>query len=257
MKDWNPELYLQFEAERTRPARELLARIDRSHARYISDLGCGPGNSTELLHQAYPQSAITGVDSSAAMLAQAKQRLPLCQFQQADISTWQPDVPQDIIYANASLQWVPDHQELLPHLVRQLADGGSLALQVPDNLEQPSHALMRKVAMESQWEDKIGEQAFRSNRLLATDEYYDLLVSHGCKVDIWRTTFYHVMPSVEAIIEWVRSTGLRPFLNPLDESEQQAFLHLYLSELQQAYSVRQDGNVLLAFPRLFMVAQRG
>lgn len=257
MKDWNPELYLQFEAERTRPARELLARINHQNAHYISDLGCGPGNSTELLYQAYSQGSITGVDSSAAMLAQAKQRLPLCQFQQADIGTWQPDVPQDIIYANASLQWVPDHQTLLPHLVQQLAGGGSLALQVPDNLEQPSHALMRKVAIEGQWENKIGEQAFRSNRLLTTDEYYDLLASNGCRVDIWRTTFYHVMPSVEAIVDWVRSTGLRPFLNPLDESEQQEFLHHYLSELQQAYSARKDGNVLLAFPRLFIVAQRG
>ncbi|WP_159566459.1 trans-aconitate 2-methyltransferase [Budvicia diplopodorum] len=256
MKEWNPELYLQFEAERTRPARELLARIDHSDAKYISDLGCGPGNSTQLLYQAYPQSAITGVDSSETMLVQAKQRLPSCRFQRADISTWQPDVAQDIIYANASLQWVSGHQKLMPHLVQQLTDGGTLAFQVPDNLDQPSHALMRKVAIDGQWESKIGEDAFRSNRLLTTNAYYDLLSGCGCKVDTWRTTFYHVMPSVSAIVEWVRSTGLRPFLNPLHESEQQEFLHMYLSELEQAYGVRKDGNVLLAFPRLFVVAQR-
>lgn len=257
MKEWNPELYLQFEAERTRPARELLARINHPGAQYISDLGCGPGNSTELLYQAYPQGTITGVDSSETMLAQAKQRLPSCQFQLADISTWQPGAPQDIIYANASLQWVADHQKLMPHLVQQLADGGVLAFQVPDNLEQPSHALMRKVAVQGQWEGKIGEDAFRSNRLLTTDGYYDLLTGSGCKVDIWRTTFYHVMPSVSAIVDWVRSTGLRPFLSPLNESQQQEFLHAYLAELELAYGVRKDGNVLLAFPRLFVVAQRG
>lgn len=257
MKAWNPELYLQFEAQRTRPARELLARINHPDAQYISDLGCGPGNSTELLYQAYPQGNILGVDSSETMLDEAKRRLPSCQFQLADIITWQPEVAQDIIYANASLQWVADHQKLMRHLVQQLAGDGILAFQVPDNLEQPSHELMRKVAIQGQWKSKIGEDAFRRNRLLTTDEYYDFLAGNGCKIDIWRTTFYHVMPSVAAIVDWVRSTGLRPFLNPLNESEQQEFLHAYWVELKQAYSVRKDGSVLLAFPRLFVVAQRG
>ncbi|SUB81958.1 Trans-aconitate 2-methyltransferase [Pragia fontium] len=256
MKDWNPELYLQFEAERTRPARELLSRIVHQQANYISDLGCGPGNSTELLHNAYPEARVTGVDSSQAMLEQAKQRLPACQFQQADIGHWRPENPQDIIYANASLQWVPNHNQLMLHLLRQLVPGGVLAFQVPDNLDQPSHALMRKVASEGTWSAKYSQQRYHDKVLLTTEGYYDLLAEAGCQVDIWRTTFYHVMPSVAAIVEWVKSTGLRPFLAPLDETEQQAFLQHYLAELEKVYLPRSDGQVLLAFPRLFVVATK-
>ncbi len=256
MKAWDPELYLQFEEERTRPARDLLARITLKDPHYVSDLGCGPGNSTALLYDAYPQATITGVDSSEPMLQQARQRLTSCVFQLADVSTWHPKNPQNIIYANAALQWVPDHKRLLPHLVQQLAQDGVLAFQMPDNLDQPSHALMRKVAIEGAWKDKIGESAFRSKRLLATNTYYDLLAGQGCEVDIWRTTYYHVMPSATAIVDWVRSTGLRPFLSPLDESEQKMFLQRYLAELQQAYRRQENGNVLLAFPRIFIVARK-
>ncbi|MBK5072339.1 trans-aconitate 2-methyltransferase [Budviciaceae bacterium CWB-B4] len=256
MKDWNPDLYLQFEAERTRPAAELLSRIFHPEAKHISDLGCGPGNSTELLYQAYPRANVTGIDSSESMLLQAKQRLPACHFQQADISTWRPDIPQDIIYANASLQWVPDHDELLPHLLQQLSDRGVLAFQVPDNLEQPSHALMRKVAMEGVWWEKYNEQVFKRSPLLSTEGYYDLLAGHGYQVDIWRTTFYHVLPSVSSIVEWVKSTGLRPFLSPLNEMEQQLFLLQYQAELEKVFTSRQDGHVLLPFPRLFVIASK-
>lgn len=257
MKDWNPNLYLQFEAERTRPAQELLSRIFCSQARHISDLGCGPGNSTELLYRAYPQASVVGIDSSAAMLEQAKQRLPNCSFQQSDISSWRPEVPQDIIYANASLQWVPDHEKLIVHLLDQLATNGVLAFQVPDNLEQPSHVLMRKVAAEEPWLAKYDNSvAQRKKLLLTTEGYYDLLAEKGCRIDIWRTTYYHVMPSVASIVEWLKSTGLRPFLAPLDVAEQSLFLKRYQSELEQAYLPRADGSVLLAFPRLFVVANK-
>lgn len=256
MADWNPSLYLQFESERTRPAEELLARIFHPSPRHISDLGCGPGNSTELLHRRYPTAQTTGVDSSKAMLEKAAKRLPGCHFVEADIGAWRPDVPQDVIYANASLQWVPHHEVLMSHLLDQLADGGVLAFQVPDNLLQPSHALMCKVALEGEWKGRYGEDALSRKKLLTTEEYYDLMASRGCRVDVWRTTFYHVMPSVAAIVEWVKSTGLRPFLNPLNEEEQALFIQRYLAELTQAYGVRSDGSVLLAFPRLFVVASK-
>lgn len=258
MKDWNPDLYRRFETERTRPAAELLARVPLSalEGGSISDLGCGPGNSTELLFNAAPHTRITGIDTSEAMLSQARLRLPSCDFQQADIRFWRPQQPQNLIYANASLQWITDHAALLPHLVRQLTADGVLAIQMPDNLEQPSHRLMRKVAMEGEWRTKIGEAERLRERLLSAESYYDLLVGQGCRVDIWRTTYYHVMPSAQAIVDWLRATGLRPFLNALDEGEQATFLQRYLSELQQVYCRRQDHSVLLAFPRLFIVAQR-
>lgn len=254
MQDWNPQLYRQFESERTRPARELLQRIPLTDVRFATDLGCGPGNSTELLAEAWPDAQITGIDSSEAMLVQARERLPSCHFHQADIRSWQAEKPQQVIYANASLQWLTDHQTLLPHLVQQLATGGALAIQMPDNLEEPSHRLMREVAASERWQGLISSQAADRKRLLSTDQYYDLLSDAGCQVDIWRTTYYHPMADVQGIITWLRATGLRPFLASLDETQQSAFLHDYHQALIPAYPTRSNGLVLLAFPRLFMVA---
>ncbi|QKJ88358.1 Trans-aconitate 2-methyltransferase [Paramixta manurensis] len=255
MQDWNPDLYRQFEAERTRPAQELLSRVSVAEAREVTDLGCGPGNSTELLWHAWPQAKVVGVDSSPAMLDQARQRLPDCQFVQADIRGWHAQHPQDVIYANASLQWLSDHTGLLPHLANQLAAQGVLAVQMPDNLQEPSHRLMREVAARAPWRDKLGQKVDRQ-QLLTAGQYYDLLVNAGCQVDIWRTTYYHQMPSAQAIIDWLRATGLRPFLEALDPPERQTYLHAYLHEISQAYPSQADGAVLLAFPRLFIVAQR-
>lgn len=254
MQDWNPQLYRQFESERTRPARELLERIPHADVRFATDLGCGPGNSTELLAQAWPDAQITGIDSSEAMLQQARERLPSCRFLQADIRTWQAEQPQQVIYANASLQWLTEHRTLLPHLVNQLAVGGVIAIQMPDNLEEPSHRLMREVAASEKWQTLISPQTADRKRLLTTDQYYDLLSDAGCQVDIWRTTYYHLMTDTQGIITWLRATGLRPFLAALDETQQSAFLYDYHHALIPAYPTRSNGQVLLAFPRLFMVA---
>lgn len=257
MQDWNPDLYRQFEAERTRPAHELLARVENATAKRVTDLGCGPGNSTELLVRRFPDATITAIDSSSAMLASARKRLPDCRFIQADISHWQADAPQDIIYANASLQWVGDHVQLLPHLMAQLSSRGVLAIQMPDNREEPSHRVMRDVAGSDSWKSKIGDAAATRVKIESADRYYDLLAAHSVSIDIWRTTYFHVMPSPSAIVEWVRSTGLRPFLDALNESEQQEFLEQYTAGIARAYPSRADGRVLLAFPRLFIVAQKG
>ncbi len=257
MKEWNPELYRQFEAERTRPAQELLARIPPLAVQHVTDLGCGPGNSTELLWQAWPQAHITGLDNSLTLLEQAQLRLPECDFISADIRNWQAAAPQEVIFANASLQWLGDHPQLLPHLVAQLADNGVLAIQMPDNLDQPSHRLMREVAAAPPWREKISAQAAERKKLLTAEHYYDVLAGAGCRVDIWRTTYYHLMPDAAAIVDWLRATGLRPFLAPLDEHQQQAFLQDYLAAIREAYQPQVDGQILLAFPRLFMVAQKG
>lgn len=250
MQDWNPALYLQFAAERTRPAAELASRIQHPEAKHIADLGCGPGNSTALLHQAFPNATVTGIDSSPAMLEKARTALPNCQFEQADVTSWTPVVKQDVIYANASLQWVGNHPELFPHLAAQLAENGVLAVQMPDNWQEPTHTLMRQVAAE------LGNPDSGREALLPAQQYYDLLAQSGCTVDIWRTTYFHVMPSAQAIIEWLSSTGLRPYLANLDSIQQQAFLERYHTVLQQAYPPRHDGNVLMLFPRLFIVARK-
>lgn len=256
MKDWNPDLYRQFEAERTRPAAELLARVGHPNAKFITDLGCGPGNSTELLYHAYPDALLTGLDTSLTMLEQARERLPSCRFEQVDIRQWRPTQPQDIIYGNASLQWVTGHEQLIPHLMQQLAPEGILAIQMPDNLSQPSHQLMQKVANTSAWKTLLANTDNARKQLLSSEQYYDLLASQGAQVDIWRTTYYHVMPSAKAIVDWLSATGLRPFLAPLDELQQQAFLVSYQQELEQVYLPRADRSVLLTFPRLFIIARK-
>ena len=250
MADWNPSLYLQFASERTRPAAELLARIAKPSATHIADLGCGPGNSTELLRSAWPEALITGVDNSPAMLEKAQLALPDCQFVQANIGEWQPEHPLDVLYANASLQWVPHHQALFPHLVTLLANDGVLAVQMPDNWEEPSHASMRQVANE------LGHSPKARTPLPDVQTYYDLLADSGCEVDIWRTTYFHPLASHQAIIEWLSATGLRPYLQDLDSVSQQAFLSRYLQLLEERYPTQHNGQVLLAFPRLFIIARR-
>ncbi|CNJ05867.1 trans-aconitate 2-methyltransferase [Yersinia intermedia] len=254
MQDWDPELYRQFEAERTRPASDLLARISTAQPQHISDLGCGPGNSTQLLHQRFPMAQLVGIDNSVAMLASAQQRLPECAFLEADIRQWQPSEPQDLIYANASLQWLTDHQQLFPSLLSKLATHGILAVQMPDNQDEPSHRAMREVAENGPWQQTLLEAGAIRAKVLSANQYYDLLAPNAERVDIWRTTYYHPMPSAQAIVDWLRATGLRPFLEPLSEAMRLDFLQDYLAIIDVAYPQQADGRRLLAFPRLFIVA---
>lgn len=250
MADWNPSLYLKFADERTRPAAELTARIVQQPVKLAVDLGCGPGNSTALLRAAWPEARIIGVDNSAAMLAQAAKALPDCEFITANIEDWQPSEPADVIYANASLQWLTEHQTLFPRLVRQLANSGVLAVQMPDNWQEPSHTLMRQVA------EELGFPERSRQPLPSVQQYYDMLTNSGCEVDIWRTTYYHSLESHQAIVDWLQATGLRPYLQDLDEAEKNVFLERYLTLLQQHYPLQCNGKVLLLFPRLFIVARR-
>jgi len=254
MSDWNPALYTRFEDERTRPAAELLARVPLDAPRVVVDLGCGPGNSTELLVQRFPSARIVGADSSPAMLATARQRLPQLSFEQGDIAQWAPAEPVDLAYANASLQWVGDHPRLLPRLLSALAPGGVLAVQMPDNLDEPSHRLMRETAAVLLGTPADDGDRHRA-RILSAPHYYDLLTPQA-DVDVWRTTYYHRMDDAAAIVQWLRATGLKPYVDPLAPELQARFLAEYQRRIERAYSPRADGKRLLAFPRLFIVARR-
>ena len=161
-----------------------------------------------------------------------------------------------MIFANASLQWLSGHELLFPRLAGYLEKGGVLAVQMPDNLDEPTHVLMRETAEEPGWCDKMGDAGAFRQRLLPMEAYYDLLAEADCTVDMWKTIYCHVMPSVEAIAQWLKATGLRPFLVRLDKEEQALFLDRYITRLKTVYRPRSDGTVLLAFPRLFMVAKR-
>jgi trans-aconitate 2-methyltransferase len=256
VSDWNPALYTRFEDERTRPAVELLARVSLDRASQVVDLGCGPGNSTELLVARYPHACVTGVDNSPAMLEAARARLPSVAFELGDLATWTPPGPVDLAFANAALQWVPGHARLLPRLLGVLAPGGVLAVQMPDTLDEPCHALMRETAADPRFAPSIGDAAAQRASILSADEYYDVLAPHAV-VDIWRTTYHHRMDDAAAIVQWLRATGLRPFLDALVTSELQGlFLAEYLRRIDDAYPPRADGARLLAFPRLFVVAHR-
>jgi trans-aconitate 2-methyltransferase len=254
MSDWNPALYTRFEDDRTRPAAELLARVPLDAPRLVVDLGCGPGNSTELLVARFPTARIVGTDSSQAMLATARQRLPQLSFEHSDIAEWSPAEPMDLAYANASLQWVSDHQRLLPRLLSALAPGGVLAVQMPDNLDEPSHRLMREAAATLLGTPADADDKHRA-RILPAQQYYDLLAPRA-DVDVWRTTYYHRMDDAAAIVQWLRATGLKPYVDPLTPELQAQFLAEYQRRIEWAYPVRADGKRLLAFPRLFIVARR-
>jgi len=258
MLDWNPALYRRYEDERTRPAQELLARVPHPAPRHVVDLGCGPGNSTELLVQRYPQAQVTGIDNSQAMIENAQERLPGTAFALGDIARWEPapGAAPDLIYANASLQWVGGHEQLIPRLFDCLAPGGVLAIQMPDNRQEPTHRLMREVAADPRWSGAIGDPNAVRTELLGFGSYYDLLAPRAAHLDVWHTVYQHVMPSAAAIVEWVRATGLKPFIDPLAESQRSAFLAEYERRVESAYAVHTDGRRLLAFPRLFIVAQR-
>jgi trans-aconitate 2-methyltransferase len=255
MEEWNAARYLQFEEERTRPARDLLARIPSGIHRRIVDLGCGPGNSTELLARRFSDAEVVGLDNSDTMLAQARARLPDVRFEKGDVARWRSEAPLDVIFANAVLQWVPGHIALMAGLIAQLTPGGSLAVQMPDNLDEPSHTLMQKVAALPAFRGKLGGAAGARETIGAFADYYVALAPQAT-LDVWRTTYVNALPGPEAIVDWVSTTGLRPYLGPLDSDEKKSFLAGYREEIAAAYPPLPDGRVLLPFPRLFIVATR-
>lgn len=251
---WSPEQYLKFEDERTRPATDLLAAVPASEVEFAVDLGCGPGNSTELLCKRYISAEIMGIDSSAEMIAQARERLPECRFEQAKLDTWHPEKKADLLYANASMQWLSGHDKLFPQLMQSLNINGSLAVQMPDNLEQPTHIAMREVATDTRWAEKLSKANATRRSLGDASFYYDLLKPHSRRVDIWRTTYHHPLEGIDGIVQWFLGSALRPYLAALSEEQKPQFIEKYTELLAQSYKPMDNGVVLLPFPRLFIIA---
>jgi trans-aconitate 2-methyltransferase len=254
MTDWSAKQYLKFEDERTRPARELLAQVPLTDPKRIVDLGCGPGNSTELLVARFPGAEVIGLDSSPEMLEAARKRLPQCRFIEADLATWMPEAECDLLYSNAVFHWVPDHLAVLKRLCGKLSPGGVLAVQMPDNLAEPMHVLAAETAKDGSWAARLAQAAEVREAIPKPERYYDGLKPEMSRVDIWHTIYNHPLDGAEGIVAWHRSTGLRPYLNPLGEDDQVAFLARYTQRVAEAYPLRADGKALLHFPRIFIVA---
>jgi trans-aconitate 2-methyltransferase len=257
LSTWSARDYVSFEAERTRPVRDLVSGIPRERAATAVDLGCGPGNSTEVLAARFPSAAITGIDNAPDMIAAARKRLSGIAFDLAEIASWRAAAPVDVILSNAALQWVPDHDTLLPRLVSDLAPGGCLAIQMPDNLHEPVQVAMREVAAVGPWAARLAGAEAARTPIHDPAHYYRLLRPVCTRVDVWRTVYHHPLAGgVDGIVRWFESTGLKPFLDPLAEAERDEFRARYRAALAPVFPVATDGTVLLPFPRLFIVATR-
>ena len=256
---WDPAQYSRFEAERDRAALDLLLRLPPDlDPREIWDLGCGAGQHAALLKRRHPAATVHGLDSSPAMLDEARTLGAEVDWRQGDIADWAPERPADLVFANASLQWLPDHETLLPRLAGGLAPGGVLAVQMPLAWESVHHQAMRAVAAEGPWARAL-EGAGTIRRLLAPETYYGLLAETCEEIDIWSTTYLHALTGPDAVLEWMKGTALRPYLTALEgePAMRAAYLSALGARLSEAFPRRGDGVTLLPFPRLFLVARRG
>jgi trans-aconitate 2-methyltransferase len=256
MPTWDSNVYGQFTDQRTRPASDLAARVAVDSPARVVDLGCGPGNSTAILAKRWPRAELTGIDNSAAMLAAARAAEPAGRWVEADIAGWIADRPFDVVFSNAALQWVPDHAMTFPRLLRQVARGGALAVQIPANVDAPPHQAMRNIGQSAAWQSRF-TSAPREWHVQPTEFYYDLLAPHARELDIWTTEYLHLLAGVEDIVEWYRGSGLRPWLDALaSPSDREQFVADFRSAVAQHFRPRPDGKVLFPFTRLFLIAYR-
>lgn len=256
---WDPQQYLKFSDHRLRPALELLERVPLQSPRLIYDLGCGDGQMARLMAERWPDAQVYGLDNSPQMLEKAGAEPSRVEWGKADIHTWQPAQPPDLIYSNATLQWLDGHATLFPRLVESLAPGGCLAVQMPLSWGMPSHRLMRETLADGGPNGApLGTESLRLSvaRKWVEDagEYYDLLVGCTSSLDIWETEYLQVLAGDDPVLEWVKGTGLRPILNSLAGEERETFLAEYGGRLRAAYPVKSDGRTLYPFRRLFLVA---
>lgn len=251
---WDPKVYMAFAGERTRPAAELLARVPDDNPKIVADLGCGPGNSTKLLAMRWPQAELEGIESSPDMIAEADASGVKARWTLADVADWKPAQSCDVIFSNATLQWLDDHEHLLPRFLGYVRQGGTFAIQMPRNFDAPSHRIMREVAAAGPWAAKL--RNVRKLNVGEPDFYFDILSRHAAALDIWETTYLQVMDGEDPVYRWVSGTGLRPFAQALEGEERETYLAEYRRRLREAYPRRADGKTLFPFQRIFIVARK-
>lgn len=256
MESWSPSEYMRFGDERTRPSVDLASRIAVERPATVIDLGCGPGNSTRVLRQRWPEAHVIGLDSSSQMIDAARADEPLEEWILSGIEDWVPSATFDVVFSNAALQWLPDHYALVERLFQAVAPGGALGFQIPSATFAAVRDLIHSIALDGPWASRmggpLGELTMESPGL-----YYDCLSPHARSIDIWETEYFHVMDSAAAIVDWISSTGLRPFLGVLEsEDETRLFVARLNERVCDSYPPQKDGRVLFPFKRTFVVAYR-
>lgn len=246
---WSSAQYLLFENQRNQPAIDLIKRISDFSPDTIADLGCGPGNSTRLLKQAFPCAKIVGIDNSENMIERARKECGDIGFMQKDIRELTGQY--DLLFSNACLQWIPTHEALIPELLTHLNPGGIFAAQFPMNDAEPLYQIIHAVAADDRWGFKDVEVDY--NGSLTPHQYFNLLSRHCSSFQLWETRYYHNLKNHEALVEWVKGTRIRPYLSCLDDTGKEAFENEILRRVREAYPIMENGEVILCFNRFFMV----
>jgi trans-aconitate 2-methyltransferase len=254
---WDASQYLKYARERSRPFFDLLARVECEYAAFIADLGCGAGNLTRSVAERWPGARVVGVDSSPQMLEQARSAaLPgRLDFVQADLATWLPDAPVDLIVSNAAFQWVPDHGALFARLTKLLSATGTLAVQVPYHFNDHAHRIIEETKTDPRWGADLKGIGLHQNSVMPLRWYVEHLQDLGLAVDAWETTYLHVLTGANPVLEWFKGTALRPLLSALAPAAQDEFLAELGQRLKTAYPPRGEVTIL-PFTRLFIVAKR-
>lgn len=254
MTTWEPQIYLRYADIRFRAGLDLIARIPKLDYPIIYDLGCGTGHLTRILADTFRGSKVTGIDSSPEMLFEARREFPALNWQQADITAWRPPAPPHLIYTNAALQWVPDHETLLPSLLNKLRPNGVIAMQVPRHFESPSHLGLKELVTQSEWREIL--EPLLLAPIPAPEMYWRWLSPHARNIDIWETIYMQVLDGPDPVVNFMRGTALRPFLSALSEHQAAPFIGAFAKQMAVAYPPEANGQTLFPFRRLFVVAQR-
>ncbi|KUI29988.1 trans-aconitate 2-methyltransferase [Mycobacterium sp. GA-2829] len=253
---WNPEVYLSFADHRGRPFYDLLARVDADRPRRVVDLGCGPGNLTATLHRRWPDATVEAWDNSPEMVAAARENGVPADL--GDVRDWTPRPDTDVVLSNATLQWVPEHRDLLTRWAAALAPGSWVAMQVPGNFEAPSHEVVRTLARREPWAALLHDIPFRVGEVVDTPAgYAGLLTDAGCTVDAWETTYIHELTGEHPVLDWITGTALRPVRARLDDAQWERFRTELVPLLEASYPRRPDGRTFFPFRRVFVVARVG
>ena len=252
MSDWNASQYLKFKKQRTQPAKDLARRVKEYQPKTIIDIGCGPGNSTSTLAEIFPDADIMGIDNSENMIKKAKEEHPELKFELRDIS--KITGKYDLLFSNACLQWVPNHDDLLPKLMKNLSDKGVLAIQIPINEEEPLFKTIDEIAREDRW--GLKNICLPQNKALSPSRYFNILTDCSSDFDIWETKYYHTLENHRAMIEWVKGTRLRPYLDALGEETGKEFENEIENKAKKIYPPQKNGNIIFGFRRLFFIAKK-